>query len=363
MTNPTSLSGIRRVSSSGDPYQLGSSHGEQAADLIAAGLDQWRAALTTDGRDLDSLVTDLFERAGFWRAVERHLPWLATEVEAIAAGAGQDVGVVFTTNCLDEAWWWGTHGAGCSVVASSGDDRQTGVAGQTMDLDTWMDGTQVALRLAPDGAPRQVLLTRAGLVGLCGANDAGLVVLVNTLEQLPVDPDGVPVAFVLRALLAQQSLDDAVDVLHRLPHASGQSYTLTTREGVRGFECGAGVIVEYTNDTETKTRRWHTNHPLAYRGPLDHASENPTEWATTSSQPRLAHLGSTLAATPQLDADDLEALFADTESGICMFPGRWRDDGFTFGSIIAELDEQVRVRIAAGPPDRKPYVDVAFLDS
>ena len=352
---------IRQVSTSGDPRALGHSHGEQAAETIAEGLDQWRAAIAADDRDPDQLITDLSQRAGFWAAVEQHLPWLAAEVEGIAAGAGQDLGPVFATNCLDEAWWWGAHGSGCSVVAVSDADSGPPVAGQTMDLDTWMDGTQVALRLAPADGPRQVLLSRAGMVGLCGANDTGLVVLVNTLEELPVDPDGVPVAFVVRALLAEQTLDDAVAVLHRLPHASGQSYTLTSRDGVRGFECGAGVVVEYTNDPERPARRWHTNHPLAYRGPVDDAETDPIDWATTSSRPRLAHLTETLEANDDVGVADLESLFSDTDSGICMFPGRWRPDGFTFGSVIAELGEPVRVRMAGGPPDRSPYVDVDFV--
>ncbi|MFZ0325579.1 MAG: C45 family peptidase [Actinomycetes bacterium] len=361
MTTPL----IREVVASGDPQALGSAHGVQVGDLIGPSLGRWRDALTDSGHDADRLLTELNDRAGFRQAVQDHLPWLALEVEAIAEASGQDHREVFATNCLDEAWWWDSHGAGCSVVAVGGEQGRTAVAGQTMDLDTWMDGSQVVLRLAPDDAPELVLVSRAGMVGLMGANDSGLVVLVNTLEQLPVDPDGVPVAFVVRALLAERSLDAAVDVLHRLPHASGQSYTLTSREGVRGFECGAGVVVEYTNDQAQPGRRWHTNHPLAYRGPLDPVDDDadPTDWATTSSQPRLSHLTQTLEATPHPDGAALEALFSDSDAGICMYPGRWRADGFTFGSIVVELGDDVRVRIASGPPDRNPYVDVGFLGS
>jgi hypothetical protein len=308
--------------------------------------------LATQDRDLDVLVDELANTAGFRAAVTTHLPHLLTEVDALAAAAGCTRDEAFAVNCLDEAWWWADGGAGCSVVA----DLRSGLAGQNMDLDTWMDGTQVVLRLAPDDGPRQVLLSRAGLVGLCGANDAGLVVLVNTLDQLPVDPDGVPVAFVLRALTGCRQLDEAVEVLHRLPHASGQAYTFVTASAVRGFECGAGVVQEYMNDERLDAARWHTNHPVAVE--RSDADDSAT-WASGSSGPRYDHLTKTLTSA-EIDADALESLLCDGEAGICMFPGRWRDNGFTFGSFIAELTTPPSIRIALGPPDRTPYAPVPF---
>ena len=127
------------------------------------------------------------------------LPHLLAEVEGIAEGANADPDAVFATNCLDEAWWWGEQGSGCSAVAFV-DRGPRPIIGQNMDLDTWMDTTQVALRLQPSEGPAQVLLSRAGMVGLCGANEAGVGVVVNTLDTLPSSADGLPVAFVIRLL-------------------------------------------------------------------------------------------------------------------------------------------------------------------
>ena len=342
------------ITAAGTPADLGHAHGRMAASAIRSGLAAWRADFTDRGKDADALIEALSHDAEFRAAVRHHLPDLATEVDAIAAGSGCTPEEIFAINCLDEAWWWDESGAGCSVLAAAGSTTSPGVAGQNMDLDTWMDRTQVVLRLAPESGPRQVLLSRAGLVGLCGVNDRGLVVLVNTLDQLPEDPAGVPVAFVLRALTGCLNLAQAVDLLHELPHASGQAYTLASPDGVRGFECGAGVVREYVNDDSRPNLRWHTNHPLAY-SPEGSGTGGP---ATGSSQPRYDHASK--VAQGDVDAATVEELLTDTESGICMFPGRWRDDGFTFGSIIASLSVPPRVRIALGPPDRVPYEVVDF---
>ncbi len=185
---------------------MGRAHGEQARGLIATGLDRWRDELATSDKDADQLWKGLSRESGFRDAAARWAPALLEEIEGIAEGANADPDAVFATNCLDEAWWWGEKGPGCSAVAVADRGSKT-VIGQNMDLDTWMDTSQVALRLRPDDGPEQVLLSRAGVVGLCGANAEGIGLVVNTLDQLPVAVDGLPVALVLRLLIAQTSLD------------------------------------------------------------------------------------------------------------------------------------------------------------
>jgi hypothetical protein len=344
------------VDAAGSPREMGRAHGEQAREVIAAGLERWREQLSRDGRDADQLWKALSRESGFRDAAARWAPHVLAEIEGIAEGANADPDAVFATNCLDEAWWWGEKGAGCSAVAVA-DRGGTPVIGQNMDLDTWMDGSQVALRLTPDEGPAQVLLSRAGVVGLCGANAEGVGVVVNTLDQLPVAVDGLPVALVLRLLLEQSSLDAVEPLLRSLRHASGQAYTMASADGrVIGFEAGGDFVARYQNDADRPAARWHTNHPLADGAP-EHVGD-PTDWATGSSQPRLNSVDEAMASLET--ADDLVSLLSDADAGICMFPGRWRDDGFTFGSLVIELGAPPRVRMTAGPPDRSEWVDVPF---
>lgn len=342
---------MQSVTAGGAPASLGQAHGAQAATQIRALLDRWRAQAAEDDTDLDAMIRTLVDDCDFRETTRTWLPDLASEVDGIAEGAGITSAEAFALNCMDEAWWLGSTG-GCSVLAVTDSGADVPVIGQNMDLDTWMDGSQLALRLTPEGRPGQVLLTRAGMVGLCGASDAGFAVMVNTLDQLPTDRAGVPVAFVVRGLLSQPSLDAAVDLLQEIPHASGQAYTLASADAVRGFECGAGVVTEYCNDKALPGRRWHTNHPIA----------DSMSTATGSTGPRLAHLDTSAAAVT--GRADLQRLLSDSTAGICMFPGRWRDDGFTFGSILVTLPRDSaaapHVLMAPGPPDRTTYESVEF---
>ncbi|MEO8108233.1 MAG: C45 family peptidase [Actinomycetes bacterium] len=343
------------IDAAGTPRELGRAHGEQARDVIASGLGRWRDELAKTDKDADQLWKGLSRGSGFREAATRWAPALLEEIEGIAEGANADPDAIFATNCLDEAWWWDEKGHGCSAVAVADRGGKT-VIGQNMDLDTWMDSTQVALRLRPDDGPQQVLLSRAGVVGLCGANAEGIGLVVNTLDQLPVAVDGLPVALVLRLLAAQTSLDDVEPLLRSIRHASGQAYTMASADDVIGFEAGGDFVASYVNDASRPGARWHTNHPLSDG---DHeVTFDPGDWATGSSAPRLSRVDD--AMSDIATDDDLVELLSDADAGICMYPGRWRDDGFTFGSLVIEIDEPPTVRIAPGPPDRTAWIDVPF---
>ena len=269
------------IDAAGSPREMGRAHGEQARDLIAVGLERWREELARSGKDADQLWKGLSRESGFRDAAARWAPGLLAEVEGIAEGANADPDAVFATNCLDEAWWWGEKGPGCSSVAVA-DRGGKPVIGQNMDLDTWMDTTQVALRLSPDDGPQQVLMSRAGVVGLCGANSEGVGLVVNALDQLPVAVDGLPVALVLRLLTAQTSLDGVEPLLRSIRHASGQSYTMASADGVLGFEAGGDFVASYRNDPDRPGARWHTNHPLVEGAP----TTNTLATRTTGRQDR-----------------------------------------------------------------------------
>ena len=343
------------IDATGKPRERGQAHGEHARDLIASGLDRWRADLSKHGKDADRLWKGLSRESGFRDAAARWTPDLLDEIEGIADGANADPDAVFAINCLDEAWWWGERPGGCSAVAVA-DRGGRPVIGQNMDLDTWMDTTQVVLRLEPDDGPKQVLLSRAGLVGLCGANEAGVGVVVNTLDTLAHASDGLPVALVIRMLSQQTALDDVESVLRSVRHASGQAYTLASSDGeVVGFEAGGDHVAEYQNDHDRPLARWHTNHPLADAA---NASAAGDDWASSSTVPRLDRV--TSAMDTLASVDDLKDVLSDAEAGVCMFPGRWRADGFTFGSIVMSLDTPPEIEVAPGPPDRTPYVRVPF---
>ena len=115
---------------------------------------------------------------------------------------------------------------------------------------------------------------------------------------------------------------------------------MASADRVLGFEAGGDFVASYRNDPDRPGAGWHTNHPLS-EGDRD-VTFDPKDWATGSSQPRLARVDEAMADLET--AEDLVALLSDADAGICMLPGRWRDDGFTFSSIVMEIDLPLQLR-------------------
>ena len=95
------------------------------------------------------------------------------------------------------------------MVGLARDEAGTPVLAQTMDIPDLHDGTQIVLRVRAGDAPETQVLAYAGMLGLTGANAAGVGVVVNNLEVLRSAPDGLPVVFVTRGILARERQADA----------------------------------------------------------------------------------------------------------------------------------------------------------
>jgi hypothetical protein len=124
-----------------------------------------------------------------------------------------------------------------------------------------MDGYQVILHVKQNSnTPEQYILTCAGLIALTGINKNGIGVCVNTLMQLNASTDGLPVAFMIRGLLAQQKGSVALLFLKATKHASGQNYILGTVDSVYDFEASGLKVARMYPDASGIV--YHTNNPV-----------------------------------------------------------------------------------------------------
>jgi isopenicillin-N N-acyltransferase like protein len=335
----------------GSARERGRAHGEALRERIGGLLERWDADVAARlDRSPQQLVTDLVGETGFLAAISRHTPHLLDEVHGIAEAAGVAFERVLALNLMDEEWWFSLAAESrnaCSLLAVAGDDGHAPVLAQNMDLPDMMDGAQVILRWDDGNGGAGVVLTAAGMIGLTGVNAAGLGVCVNTLPMLNHSPAGLPVAFVLRALLDRPSAAAAAAFLEKVPHASGQHYALADADGVAGYECSAAGAVRSDDGSGGLC---HTNHPLR-SSDLDPARAPA---GRDDSHDRLAALE---AAVPAVrSGGDCERVLADRETPLCVIPAPDRP-WVTFGSIWTELDAPPRVRIAPGPPDRTAWID------
>ena len=320
----------------------------------------WEAALAArTGRPPKEAVSALLDGTEFVAIVTARCPDLLEEVRGIARGANLDMSTVLAYNLMDEEWWffrdYPRGVTGCTVVARVQQrDRRSApciVLGQTMDLPASMDGSQIVLRVRDGGATEAVLLSAAGMIGLAGANSAGVCVCVNTLSMLEHLASGLPVAFVLRLLLSCTDVQAAATVLRRVPHASGQQYLVADPSGMRGFECSATGVWEWTGPDDHYVA--HTNHVVSDAS-VDEAISTKlvASGYLASSQRRLDFANAQRDAIHS--ASDVKTLLADRTTPICVSTDGGRGS-ITFGAVLFDIGIPPAVEISLGQPDRTPW--------
>ncbi|MBN2112762.1 MAG: hypothetical protein JW785_01400 [Acidimicrobiia bacterium] len=359
----------------GGPYERGLVHGESLRRPIAELLERWKEALAEDfAMDADEAIGRFLAGTGFPDAIGRHTPGLLEEVRGIAAGAGQPYETMLAFQYLDEFW------AGREVITeghctSIGLDPRPGEPAwlaQNMDLESFRDGYQVILRLNPSGAePEALVLTNAGMIGLNGVNAGGLGICCNTLIDCNSRLDGLPVACVVRGVLAQPDPGAAEAFLRRIPHACGQNYLVGDPQRIVDLECSANQVTPYRSDT-IGGAVWHANLPLANTDTRPGCAETSTRAEKSphriDSEARFDSVARQLqqaVSAPRLDI--LKRILASQdppENPICSLktgPGfHARVSMFSFAVTIMELSARPALHASFTPGDTGSYTRLGF---
>lgn len=349
------MNDITLLTLNGSPRLRGQVHGEQLRAQIAAVLDLWKADIEGEtGLPAGEYLRQFLGGTNFLAAVERWSPGLLEEVRGLAEGAGQDFPTMFAFQCMDEDWWFRSSlspRAHCSSIGVYGEGGAP-ILAQNMDIHIMTDGKQVLLHIQ-QGELEAFVFSFAGFLGLTGLNNRPLGVCVNTLPQLSVSAGGLPVAFMVRTLLEQSTLEAAEKFLRQVQHASGQNYMLGDGREMRDFECSANAVVQVTAHGR---RLRHTNHPLASAD--YHPDFEPPDGKTFSanSARRLEMLASRLDAgevSPGAVKDILRTppVCVRKEAG---------DNFFTSGSLVMTLAASPLLELTAGPPSQGEYKAFTF---
>ena len=336
----------------------GAAHGEALRALILERDARWREYLgMRSGRTAEQFIDSFLGSTRFLPAIERWAPDLLPEVRGIADGCGLPYERILAAQFMDEEWWFTSRLPNphhCSSLAAAAPETGRALAAQTMDLPTWTEGFQALLRICgaePEG--NALVLTMAGMIGLCGVTAGGLGLCVNTLAQLRSNPEGLPVAFVARTALAQADRAGAVRFLARVPHASGQNYILADRTGVTDLECSAAGATEY-RVPGIRNMVWHANHPLA-------SSDLQTDRAVVddvNSMCRGDTLSRLLGEGDRLPGiDQVKAVLANRDHGEHPISRQRSEQSrfFTFAGVIWSIGPDPVAEVAPGPPSSVPF--------
>ena len=194
-----------------------------------------------------------------------------------------------------------------------------------------------------------------------------LVVAVNAMGQMDYGTEGLPVAFVVRGLLEQKSLQEAVGFLKKVQHASGQNYILGDSLQVVDLEVSTNQMAKFSPETNPDVIL-HTNHPRVLTDYHARYEESLKGGATPmglgkNTHARLEALETRLAAKEgSLGIADIKSLSSQDDSThpVCRphDPGK---SSFTFGTVIQVLSDSPELHLAPGPPKVTPFQVFPFL--
>ena len=358
----------------GSPRQRGRIHGESLRAQIH-GLIALHRQFISDffGVDPDVYLARFRDHGDFGPALRRWAPDLLDEVAGMAEGADIDFESMLQHQLIDEEWAFGFYHwrpvverNKCSAFAVAAEAGHPAFAGQNMDVPRYIDGGQVLFRITePDSGRVSYVFSYAGLIGLCGMNNAPIGITCNTLNQLRPSRTGLPVAFIVRQVLSCGSVEEARAFVRFIDHASGQNFIVSGRDGAHCFECSAGKVVEFAGEAGGR-RLCHTNHVLANDdvGDFDllmRALPEGERLHFSNSKQRYASINGRLGDLSR--PADLEAIKAalsahdDPQNPV----SRTFDDthgsyiGFTAGSLIYDYGAPPRLHVASGPPCSTAY--------
>lgn len=361
----------------GSPGKRGQIHGESLRGEIHSLVGAWKENLRNRLRiKPEDHISDFLASTNFIPAITKWTPELLDELKGISEGANLDFDTLFALQCVDEEWWYVRNkyfgislssGEKCTVLGVSGQPGQANLLGQNLDLPSYYQGSEVILHIKDPNSQLQSLVpTCAGVISMNGINSAGVGLCLNAVLPLNPSHDGLPVAFVNRGILATTSLKEAVEFVHRIKHASGQTYNIGSKDGIFSLECSAGKVVRYQPFQGAK-RICHTNHPLANDDQSVYekiVKKYPRARANDNSLIRLKDAEKLLLEVKDVvGIEDFKTILSsrvNPEHPVCVDLREDRRGGFTAASMIMKLDEKPELLISNGPPHKNQYQKFTF---
>ena len=274
---------IRVLTIAGSPYELGYVHGKTYANEIGE-LTEERLRLSCDPFWTGGQQASLDEVLAIGRACLRHheafAPELMEEMRGMADATGLGVNELVIMNgftdfvdiianpaVLGHARAGGVlpnEVSDCTafVVAPPASATGHGYLGQTWDMHSTATPYVLMLDLHPQDSPALMTFTITGCVGMIGMNEHGVAVGINNLLAAEGRP-GVHWVYVVRKMLAQRTVEDALAVLQGA-HLSGAHNYLLLGPDATGALRGYNVehMVTRTHVIPVQSIYAHTNHCL-----------------------------------------------------------------------------------------------------
>jgi len=285
----------------GSPVEMGRRHGtsqaegirKYLADRLALAADPYWAGSSTSPERVIELAESTV------RHHHDYSPDLFDEMSAMAEAAAitvpEAVVVGGFTDLIDLVRAEGPAPVvdECTAVL----DPVAGVYAQTWDMHASAGEFVIMLALQPDSGPAAFVQTTMGCLGQMGTNEAGIGVGINNLTS--IGRPGVTWPFVVRKVLQQTDLDDAVKCVLDADLAGGHNFAVI---GPEGHGVNIEAMPTTTKVTRVDSRPFaHANHCLDEETAMVEGHRERINVEDSRARQQIADLG----------GGDLDALFAN----------------------------------------------------
>lgn len=323
------MSKLRVLSLGGSYYEMGYQHGKTYHDAIhhftQDRLQLSRTEMWT-GRELSPEAVLALAEACVPEH-ERYSPQLTEELRGMSDATGLSLAELIVNNgftdFIDTVYNVGDLRRQSSPTPEAADNCTAFLVppartadgkplfGQTWDMHATATPYVILMHATPDDAPPFLNFTITGCVGMIGMNAAGITVGINNI--MATDGQvGVTWNFVVRKILMQDNLDDALACITEVKLAGAHNYLLMDRDG-NGYNVEAMPTRHHIEKLESDALI-HTNHCLT---PRNHDVERVRpEEAQANSEKRYSRAHE-LLNRHDLTPEDLEAITRDDDA-ICV---------------------------------------------
>jgi len=352
----------------GDAYQRGYQYGSQCKKLIAEAVNTYHKIF--NAKPNMSWQKALRLAAKFTSAIEEYDPLATDEMRGIAEGAEQAFAHILALNTRYEFLFLAVaeEFKECTTLAAMPEATSSRhlLMAENWDLPSTIQKLAVILKEKQKDGPDIVQITEAGVISKHGFNSAGICILGNALVS-----DGwhfgVPKQIIVRRILNQESLADAIKVVLAAKRASSGNYMI----GYTGDDGSDVVDIEAAPDYYNII--WPDNGILAHANHFSVTNPNIKDLFPPLDPGSLnrEHRATKLLANERgnITVDVIKRILRDHfdrkgSSSICCHVDPHLDESLqwlTIASFVIDLDNKT-LDIAKGPPCENKYVALTFDD-
>jgi isopenicillin-N N-acyltransferase like protein len=323
---------IRVLTLTGNPYEMGREHGRVYRDDIRRYTEE-RLRLVGNGQWSGHVLpqADILALAeACVPAHDEYAPDLMQELRGMAEATDLSLGELLIvggfTDFVDTVYnhyrqphtspsRLGEDDCTAFLVPNSATTDGQAFIGQTWDMHDTATEFVIMLHLQPQDSPAALVFTTVGCLGQIGLNEHGIAVGINNL--MGADGQiGVMWPFVVRKMLQQENIEDALACITEAKLAGAHNFVLMDKHG-RGYNIEAMSTRYHITELETDGDAIvHTNHCTIPRN-LEVAQER--EPASQASSEARLNRGAELLQQRPITLDQLIALTRDPQA-ICVRP-------------------------------------------